>query len=266
MLNFIHLTDTHLVAPGQRLYGLDPIERLELAVADIANRHGPGRALPAAFAVITGDLTHYGDPESYHALGAALDRLPFPAHLLIGNHDDRAGFRAGFPAAPVDDAGFVQWALDVDGFRLIALDTHTPTGHHGELCAARLDWLAARLLESDAPALLFLHHAPLPVGVAAMDTLVLHEADALWEVLAPHRARVRHIFFGHLHRPISGSWRGVPFSTLRGTAHQVALDFAARTNVPGSHEPPGYAVVLADQDSIVIHAHDYLDRSGTFIL
>jgi 3',5'-cyclic AMP phosphodiesterase CpdA len=263
---FIHLTDTHLVAPGQRLYGLDPIERLELAVADIARRHGPGSALPASFAVITGDLTHYGDPESYQALGAALDRLPFPAHLLIGNHDDRAGFRAAFPAAAVDAAGFVQWALDADGMRLIALDTHTPAGHHGELCQTRLAWLAARLAEGNAPVLLFLHHAPLPVGIVAMDTLVLRQADALWDVLAPHRARLRHIFFGHLHRPISGSWRGIPLSTLRGTAHQVALDFLPRTNVPGSHEPPAYAVVLADAANLVIHSHDYLDRSGTFIL
>jgi 3',5'-cyclic AMP phosphodiesterase CpdA len=265
MLTFIHLTDTHLVAPGSLLYGLDPQARLEAAVASIAVRHGPGSACPAAFAVITGDLTHFGEPAAYHALGAALDRLPFPAHLLLGNHDDRPAFRAAFPDAPADD-GFVQLALDTPMGRMILLDTHVPGAHHGELCVTRLAWLAARLEETDAPVLLFLHHNPLAVGIVPMDALMLRQSAELWEVLSPHRGRIRHIFFGHLHRPINGSWRGVSFSTIRATSHQVALDFAASTHVPGSHEPPAYAVVRVTDDSVVIHVHDFLDRTATFTL
>ena len=33
---FIHLTDTHLVPPGQLLYGMDPLHRLRAAVHSIA--------------------------------------------------------------------------------------------------------------------------------------------------------------------------------------------------------------------------------------
>ena len=50
---FIHLTDTHLANPGLKLYGLDPRARLDAAIADI-NQHQSD----AAFAVVTGDLTH----------------------------------------------------------------------------------------------------------------------------------------------------------------------------------------------------------------
>lgn len=39
MLQFVHLTDTHLVAPNETLYGLDPFARLEAAVAAINARH-----------------------------------------------------------------------------------------------------------------------------------------------------------------------------------------------------------------------------------
>ncbi len=55
---FIHITDTHLANPGLKLYGLDPRARLDAAIADI-NKHQSD----AAFAVVTGDLTHWGEPE-----------------------------------------------------------------------------------------------------------------------------------------------------------------------------------------------------------
>lgn len=265
LLTFIHLTDTHLVAPGSFLYGLDPQARLEAAVADLTRRHGPDSACPAAFAVITGDLTHYGEPAAYRALDAALRRLPFPVHLLLGNHDSRVNFRTAFPAAPVA-RDFVQHAFDTEAGRFILLDTHVPGADHGELCPVRLDWLAGRLREVDGPALLFLHHNPLRVGIGPMDELMVRESEPLWQVLAPHRRRIRHIFFGHLHRPIMGSWRGIPFSTIRATSHQVALDFAADGHVPGSHEPPAYAVVRVSAESVVIHVHDFLDPTATFNL
>ncbi|WP_368417252.1 metallophosphoesterase [Falsiroseomonas sp.] len=206
-------------------------------------RHGPGSAAPAAFAVVTGDLTHHGEPAAYRRLAAILEGLPFPVHLLIGNHDDRAAFSAAFPAAPRDGTGFVQQALPTPAGLFVMLDTQEPGTHAGRLCQARLDWLAATLAGSAGDVLLFLHHPPFTAGIAGMDKIKLVDADALWAVLAPHAARLRHIFHGHLHRPLAGSWKGIPFSSLRGTAHQVALDLSGRPGVPGSREPPAYAFV-----------------------
>jgi 3',5'-cyclic AMP phosphodiesterase CpdA len=266
MLTFIHLTDTHLVPRNEALYGLSPAERLDAAIASINGRHaapGPGQA---AFVVITGDLTHWGTHAAYAELRAALDRLALPCHLLLGNHDDRAAFRAAFPEAPADERGFIQQAIETDAASCLLLDTQVPGSHAGELCRDRLDWLAQHLARDGRPVLLFLHHPPVPVGIAGMDRLALREPDALWDVLAPHRARVRHMFFGHLHRPVCGNWRGISFSTLRGTSHQVALDFARQDRVGGSLEPPAYAVVRVDADSVVVHMHDFLDGTATFDL
>jgi Icc protein len=264
---FLHLTDLHVTPEGAPpLYGLDPGARLALAVEDIARRHGPDGAAPAAFAVMTGDLTHHGEPAAYARLRAILGAMPCPVHLLLGNHDDRDAFRAAFPEAPADPQGFVQHSLATPTGRFLMLDTNEPGTHAGRLCARRLDWLAARLAEEDGPVLLCLHHPPYQVGITRMDEIPLLDAAALWEVLAPHRARIRHLFHGHLHRPLSGSWRGIPTSSLRGTAHQVALDFAALPTVPGSHEPPAYALVRASAEDIVVHTHDFLDTTGTFHL
>ncbi len=75
---------------------------------------------------------------------------------------------------------------------------------------------------------LFLHHPPMAMGISPMDRIPLLNAPELAETLAPHRARIRHMFHGHLHRPLGGSWMGIPFTSLRGTAHQVALDLSPR--------------------------------------
>jgi hypothetical protein len=76
---------------------------------------------------------------------------------------------------------------------------------------------------------------------------------------------IRHIFFGHVHRPVSGSWRGVPFSALRGLNHQVWLDFSVSQGIPCSLEPPAYAVILIDADSTIVHLHDFLDPSPKYL-
>jgi 3',5'-cyclic AMP phosphodiesterase CpdA len=107
--------------------------------------------------------------------------------------------------------------------------------------------------------LLFLHHPPLPVGIPFMDSIALRNPDALWETLAPHRARVRHIFHGHLHRPIAGSWRGVPLSSLRGTAFAVALAQRPGEAATSHRRAPCYALARAQGEDLVVHTVELPD-------
>jgi 3',5'-cyclic-AMP phosphodiesterase len=262
-MKLIHLTDTHLVAPGERLYGLDPQARLDACIDDINRQHAD-----AELVVITGDLTHFGDPAAFACLRTSLARLRPPVRLLPGNHDTRDVFRATFPQAPFDTrCEALQSVLDNEQGRFLFLDTTQAGTHAGWFDEARQDWLVDRLREVDGrPVFLFMHHPPFPVGLPAMDAIGLVQADALSSRLTPWLPQIRHIFFGHVHRPISGSWRGVPFSTLRATNHQVALDFHSADAVPGSHEPPAYAVVLIRADQVLVHTHDFLDVSPRFSL
>lgn len=260
-MKLIQITDLHLMPPGETIYALDPAERLAACVADINANHGD-----AALVVVTGDLAHAGQPAAYGLLRELLAPLAPPAHLLIGNHDDRAAFQAAFPEAPRDEAGFVQFTVDTPAARLVCLDTHVPGAPHGALCDARLGWLERELDRAgDRPVYLFMHHPPFRVGLKRMDEIALRDGDRLAAVLAG-RTSVRHLFFGHLHRPLNGCWKGIPFTNLPGLSHQVRLDFVIEGRVPGSHEPPAYAVVLAEPDLLVVHLHNFLDRTGTFLL
>ena len=58
----------------------------------------------------------------------------------MGNHDERAPFaKALFDS---DDAGCQDRVHEVDGLRIVALDTSVPGYHHGELLPEQLAWLA----------------------------------------------------------------------------------------------------------------------------
>ncbi len=261
-MKLIHITDTHLVEPGKRLYGLDPRARLDAAIADINAHHAD-----AHLAVVTGDLTHWGEPEAYANFLEAMNVLVVPYTVLVGNHDKRPNCLAALAAAPRDSNGFVQGFHDTPHGRLVFLDTLDEWSHAGQLCPKRLAWIEATLeaTPSEQPFFFFMHHPPFEVGVHDMDRIALAERDAFRQVITPYMGRIRHLFFGHVHRPISGSWSGIPFSTLRGTNHQVWLDLSEDCQHLASHEPPAYAVVLIGETSCVVHTHDYLDDSPRFL-
>ncbi len=258
-MKFIHLTDPHFVPPGRTLYGRDPRPALDAAVADINAHHGD-----AAMAVVTGDLTHWGEPAAFRNLVDGLAPLAMPVHVLAGNHDARDVLRAYFPDQPVDKNGFIQSALDTPVGRFIFLDTVLEGTSAGHFCADRQAWLADILAASEGHDLfLFMHHPPFDVGIPAMDRIGLQQKDAFQAVIEPHKARIRHLFFGHVHRPISGSWRGIPYSTLRGLNQQVWLDMV-NVEMTASFEPPAYCVVLIEDDRVVVHTHDFMDPNEKF--
>ena len=263
MLKFIQLTDIHLIDGGRRLYGVSPESRLHAAIDSINREHGD-----ADFVVFTGDQAHWGDEAGYGVLTDAISRLDMPVKFLMGNHDHRDVMVRSVPGVETDENGFVQFVMDTEAGRCLFLDTKrdAPTDA-GEYCPKRLAWLEKQLEATDGPVMILMHHPPLKLGMKGMDIINLLESEAFFEVLKPHVGKIRHIFFGHVHRPIFGNWRGMAFSSIRGLNHQLALDLKApETSVPGNFEPPVYAVVLADKDQVVTHMHEFMDRSPHFEL
>ncbi len=254
IMKIIHITDIHIRPPGEGIYGMNSAKRFETVVEDVASRHSD-----ADLAVITGDLTHYGEPEAYEVLAPILDRLPMPVRLMLGNHDKRANFVARFPSTPVDDNGFVQSYIDAPGNigRLIFLDTHETGWSGGRLCKKRLGWLKARLDEAgDRPAIVFMHHPPLRFGVVHFDEICLAEPQPFLDILKAHKGGIRHLILGHIHLPLNGTFPGgIPFTAGRGCNHQIILD-AAEKRCTWSAGVPNYNIIIVDDDSLFIHAFD----------
>ncbi|MEO1190400.1 MAG: phosphodiesterase [Pseudomonadota bacterium] len=262
MEKILHLTDTHLVAPGRCLYGSDPLARLQPVVQVIRDQHADAKAL-----FVTGDLTHWGEEAAYGALKDLVAKIPVPVHLLLGNHDARAPFHAVFPERPRDAQGYTQFVVDLESLVCLALDSLQDGTTPGRLCEDRLAWLEEQLTaHRNRPLFLFVHHPPFDVGIPGMDRLrLLGGVETLRRLLLDH-GQVRHLFFGHVHRPIAGSWLGIPISTLFGTNHQVALDLKEPQQVGGTMEPSALGVVLFDAESVIVHMQSFAAEGEHFSL
>ncbi|MFC3613629.1 phosphodiesterase [Lutimaribacter marinistellae] len=253
-MKFIHLTDIHVTEPGASLFGQSPNLTLDRCIDDLNRNHAD-----ADLCLITGDLTHNGTVPEYAAARDILDRLKLRKLMLIGNHDQRGPALDGLSELSADEHGFVQQAVPTGAGIFVLMDTKTDDTHSGAYCAARQDWLARVLRDHrDRPVWLFMHHPPFETGMPAMDRIGMNRNDAAAIArLAVGHGNVRHMFFGHFHRPMSGTWNGIPFSSHRSMMLQCALDFETANEVGGIFEEPQYAVVTVTGDMTCIHYHDF---------
>ena len=262
-MKFVIITDPHFVPEGETLFGLDPRANLARAV-EVINRDHPDIAL----VILLGDLTQRGERAAYASIAATLAPLNAPLILLTGNHDSREMLREALPQTDRDPGGFVQALRVFDDASILTLDTLDEDGgtSAGYLCEERLLFMEQSLDEApaDRPLLMFQHHPPFDTGLPAMDRIKLRNPDEEWAVIARTR-RPDYLFLGHVHRPISGLWRGIPFHIQRGVSHQVAFDFENKDGITGSYEGPDYVLVEAGPDGVVIHQRPFLFEGPRFL-
>jgi 3',5'-cyclic-AMP phosphodiesterase len=253
-MKLIQISDTHLGEPGSKLFGLDPAAQLEQCVRHVNAQHAD-----ALLCVITGDLANTGTESEYRELKRVVSQLSIPYRLIPGNHDARGPLRAVFPELPFEPGEFLHQQVDTPEATLLLLDTHEPGTDSGKLCRARLDWLEARLAQAHRPVIVFMHHPPMSIGHQAMDRMALRDPGIFLDLLARHSGRVRHVCFGHVHRPFFTTMNGVGFSAVPGTNHQVSLIGMDRGDLFASGEPGGYAVILFEGGRFGIHIQGFAD-------
>lgn len=212
-----HVSDPHLLAGGVRQYGaVDTAAHLRAALGRLA------RVRPAPQAIVfTGDLADRAEPAAYSLLREIVE--PVAADLgaqvvwTMGNHDERPEYAAALFG---EDGDRPQDRVhDVDGLRIIALDTSVPGYHHGELTGDQLVWLAEELA-TPAPhgTVLAMHHAPIPVPMTPAAAIIeLVDQDRLAGVV--EGSDVRAILGGHFHFTSFSTFAGVPVSVASATCY-----------------------------------------------
>jgi Icc protein len=239
-----HISDTHFLGGSKRLYGtLDTDATLARALEQL-ERSG---MRPEAV-VVTGDLADLGEPDAYERLRdlvePVIERMGSQLIWVMGNHDEREPFssvllRAEPSLEPQDRV------YDVNGLRIIALDSTVPGYHHGELTGAQLDWLRAELA-TPAPdgTILALHHPPLPSSVDIMAIIELYDQPKLADVI--RGTDVRGILAGHYHCSSFGTFAGFPVSVAGATCYTIDV----------SADPGNLLGVDGSQSVNVVHVFD----------
>jgi Icc protein len=233
-----HLSDTHFLGAatdgsGRLLY--DVVDTDSTVHRAMAQLEASGLDIDAL--VLTGDIADRGEPDAYRRVRdiveASAERMGAAVVWVMGNHDERRAFRTELLRVADTDAP-VDRVVDINGLRLISLDTSVPGYHHGEIGPDQLAWLA-EVLAQPAPhgSLLALHHPPIPTALPLMTILELREQAALAEVLAG--SDVRAILGGHLHHASTGLFAGIPVSVAAATCYTIDVAAPARrlTGVDG---------------------------------
>jgi 3',5'-cyclic-AMP phosphodiesterase len=214
-----HLSDPHLVAEGALHYGVvDNVEHLRRTI----DRLAAVRPAPQAL-VFTGDLADQAAPDAYATLRSIVEPAAAEIGAIVvwtmGNHDERAPFARGLFDS--DDDGFQDRVHEVDGLRIVALDSSVPGYHHGELRPEQLAWLADVLATpAEHGTLLAMHHPPLPLPMLrAAELIELHDQHSLADVIVG--TDVRGILAGHLHMSTWSTFAGVPVSVASASCYTI---------------------------------------------
>lgn len=238
------LSDLHLRAdPRGRVRGVETRRGVEAAI-----RHAAGDG-PYDRVVLTGDLADEPRVETYRALRELLAGLPSPL-LLAGNHDALAPLVEVFPRRPEAHEGQVGFVEELGSWRLVGVDSHWPGKVRGRIGAAQLAWLARVLATDLRPAVLFLHHPPVPVATWWLDGSRLADAAALEAVLA-RTGRVRAVIHGHAHMDREASFAGARVLGVPSTA----FPFVSGSWLPRrAGAVAGYRVLELADDSLASRA------------
>ncbi|MDJ1113330.1 phosphodiesterase [Microbacterium dauci] len=257
----LHISDTHLRAPGPKLF--DTVDGHASLTTALDAIEASGLAPDAV--VFTGDLVDLGEAAAYDLLRELVE--PFAERIgakllwVMGNHDARPEFRArlldettGDPFAPYDRVD------ELDGLRIVTLDSTVPGAHHGEVADAQLAWLRD-VLATPAPlgTILAMHHPPVPSVLPLASSVELRDQRRLADVL--RGTDVRAIIAGHLHYSTFATFAGIPVSVASSTCYAQDLTVP----VGGTRPQDGarsYNLVHV-YDETVVHSVVPLDAART---
>lgn len=227
-MRFIHMSDTH-IGPTRdfSLHGVDPLGTLNMVVQMIND-------LPftADFVLHTGDISNDRTIESYQLTREAFDRLHLPVYVVPGNHDDGARMQQylRLPETVVDVAsGRYDQHFVLSDTEYLLLDTRGRIDPGGLLEPEQLMLIGDVCKPEGRPLVIAMHHQPILTEVPWHDEdwdereyMRLKNHEVFRELIAPARARIRGVFFGHIHRGTTTVQDGIFYSSAASSLLQFA--------------------------------------------
>lgn len=252
-MKLIWITDLHHSSTGL-VSGKNSRTQIQTAITFINDNYTDANAC-----IISGDLANRGDKSDYEELQKLLGELQIPYYPMVGNHDTRTHIQELLSIPEHSMSDFVQYSLEFGPIKILCLDTQCKGADSGEFCEQRMQWLQAELDSAKHQAIyVFMHHPPFPLNLPNQDDSAVDNGEQLMTLLAQY-PNVKYLFIGHVHRPISGSINGIPFSTLRSSTIQVPPPRPAWTwdTFSPADEAANLAVVDIDGQNVLLHTMEF---------
>ena len=225
----LQVTDSHLLAaPDSQMRGVTT-QATFLAVFDYA-RKDP--RWPPDAVLVTGDIVEDESRAGYERFRQMLSAYECPVFCVPGNHDNPALMAELLMTPPFQvggDAKLGEW-------RVLLLSTFQRGESAGAIGPDGLTELDASLKKfSNEHVLICLHHQPLPMGSAWLDSIGLRDADQFLAIIDRY-SRVRGVVWGHVHQASDRERNKVQFMSTPSTCSQFlphSDSFALDNRPPG---------------------------------
>jgi Icc protein len=272
LLNFVHLSDTHILMPGVKPYFGDITEELDQYARQIlALPYHPVQAAEAAireinalpfhidFVLHTGDIGNdLKRPEEYVFMRDLFAKIRCPVYYLPGNHDDLGLVQSVLQGRDASET--FEYEFEQNGVQIACLDSNgTNPPHSGWLDDSQLAWLETICMaEDDRPLVVALHHHPIPIDVPWLDELALLNGDAMHQILLKAKHRLRGVLYGHIHHAVDVVRDGILYAAAPSAYTQFigwpGFEVASLEESGGC----GFNVVTLKADTIYVRRHRYM--------
>ncbi|MEY4397317.1 MAG: hypothetical protein RLZZ40_1073 [Actinomycetota bacterium] len=216
-----HISDTHLLGGSRKLFSAVDVKKNLTTLLE--RLRGTGYAFDAL--VFTGDLADVAEPEAYRWIRQQVEpvatELGAQVVWVMGNHDEREPYARELFDEDSDGSPHDR-VYEVNGLRIIAMDSTVPGYHHGDLEDSQLEWLGQQLkTPAKAGTVLALHHPPIRSHNPLVRMIELFRQDRLERVV--RGTDVRTILGGHLHYSTFGTFAGIPVAVASATCYTVDM-------------------------------------------
>jgi Icc protein len=249
MIAIAQVSDIHLDgSPGRARRARAVMDRLRAARA------------PLDAVLVTGDIADHGHRSEYQEARTILS-APCPVLFLPGNHDERGAFRrellSGRAAGAPGGAGGMEAPLNqvhrVAGAVLALCDSVVPGQDGGYLSDETLDWLDVVLSDDPGvPALVCLHHYPVPLHTELADTIRLAGEDRLAAVISRH-PQVVAVLCGHAHTAAATTFAGRPVLIAPGVLSTGVTPWDVSATADYTAPPAVAYHIIGDDGRLTTH-------------
>lgn len=210
--SILQITDPHILAtPEATLLGVNTTYYFNAVL-----EHAFNSKQNFDLCLLTGDLAQDPCLASYQHILSRLQAYNIPCVCLPGNHDDFKMMQKVFCTERVN----CRKRMIFGNWQIINLNSQIPGSDDGYLSAEELSFLECCLKDNpDFNTLIAIHHHCLPTGSFWVDTMIIKNAQALFDLIKRY-PNVKTIINGHIHQAMDVQVNSVRVLTTPSTCFQ----------------------------------------------
>ena len=234
----IQITDLHLNKSKDKVSnGVNTFESANMVIESIRINEKNIDCL-----ILSGDLSNDCSIESYNHLIQLLKGFEAPIYLMSGNHDSPSLLKT----LTINKNIFLKNFLCFNNWGVFMFNTKKENSPNGFLKKEELvyfDQVLSNTLYKNI--IIFLHHHPVPIGSASMDSMIIENAELLIDRIMKHN-KIKAVSWGHIHNEFNLDMGSAKLFSTPSTCYQAkekSKDFIIDPDAS-----PGYRKIFLNDD------------------